>query len=83
MGLYPEKSLAVSDEYQTVSELIKGLEKIKTAEVNNIDVCVKNASGDFIVLRDAAVTLKLIEKTLSDGSKMHDIKMTFTEILPY
>ncbi len=76
MALYPETILERSEQLQTIDELIAALKSIKTRGGNHIDLQV--TSGDqSVTIEDALVGLSLVEKTLSDGSTMHDIRMSF------
>lgn len=80
MSLYPQKSLIQSSEpIQTVDALIAELEKFKTSGTNFIDLTV-SWEDTHTRVNDACVTLELIEKTLSDGSVIHDIQMNFSEV---
>ncbi len=75
MSLYPETILERSEQLQTIDELIAALKSIKTRGGNHIDLQV--TSGDqSVTIADALVGLSLVEKTLSDGSKMHDIRLS-------
>ena len=80
MSLYPEKSLMQSAEVQSIDELIELLIAFKTTGTNNIDLVTMGDDGEMIRYSDALVRVELIEKTLSDDSKMHDIKLTFSEL---
>lgn len=79
MSLYPTQSLIQSEKVQTVDELIDLLERFKTHDVNNIDLSVIT-DDDYVSINDALVSVELLEKTLSDGSKIHDIKLSFSEL---
>lgn len=79
MSLYPTQSLIQSEKVQTIDELIALLKQFKTKGANHIDVTL-NWDGTYTSCDDALVSLELLEKTLSDGSKMHDIKMNFSEL---
>jgi hypothetical protein len=76
--MYPTKSLIQSDKLQTIDELIKALQQFKTSGANHIDLTV-DWDGTYTTANDMLVSLELLEKTLSDGSVMHDIKMNFSE----
>lgn len=78
MSLYPEQSLIQSEKLQTIDELIATLQQFKTQGANHIDVTL-SWDGTYTTLNDALVSVELIEKTLSDDSKMHDIKLNFSE----
>ncbi len=79
MSLYPQQSLIQSSKVQTIDELIAELQQFKTQGANHIDLCVMHGDN-YVSINDALVSLELIEKTLSDGSKMHDIQMNFSEM---
>ena len=79
MSLYPKDSLIQSEKVQTIDELIALLKQFKTRGANHIDLRVFT-DDSYISIDDALVSLELIEKTLSDGSKMHDIQMNFSEL---
>ncbi len=75
MSLYPETILERSEQLQTIDELIAALKSLKTRGGNHIDLQV--TSGDqSVTIEDALIGLSLVEKTLSDGSKMHDIRLS-------
>jgi hypothetical protein len=78
MSLYPTKSLIQSNKLQTIDELIAELQKFKTSGANHIDVSLW-WDDTLTTADDVLVSLELLEKTLSDGSVMHDIKMNFSE----
>ncbi len=79
MSLYPQQSLIQSSKVQTIDELIAELQQFKTHGVNHIDLRVIHGDN-YVSIDDALVSLELIEKTLSDGSTMHDIQMNFSEM---
>jgi hypothetical protein len=78
MSLYPTTSLIQSEKLQTIDELIAELQKFKTQGANHIDVTL-NWEDTYTTCDDALVSLELLEKTLSDGSKIHDIRLNFSE----
>lgn len=78
MSLYPTKSLIQGSKLQTIDELIAELQQFKTKGCNYIDVSL-NWSGTYTSCDDMLVSLELLEKTLSDGSVIHDIKFNFSE----
>jgi hypothetical protein len=78
MSLYPTKSLIQSNKLQTIDELIAELQKFKTSGANYIDVSLW-WDDTLTTADDVLVSLELLEKTLSDGSVMYDIKMNFSE----
>lgn len=78
MSLYPTTSLIQSEKLQTIDELIATLQQFKTQGANHIDVTL-NWEDTFTTCDDALVQVELLEKVLSDGSKMHDIKLNFSE----
>ena len=78
---YPTEVLMQSAEVQQVDELIAILEDFKTGHVNNIEINVEG-QDKRICITDALVKVQLLERTLSDDSKMHDISLTFSEYCP-
>jgi hypothetical protein len=78
MSLEPKESLIQSEGVQSVEELIKLLQEFKTTGTNFMDVKVMS-DGNVISLSDAIVSIELLERTLSDGSKAHDILFKFEE----
>ncbi|TFH40261.1 MAG: hypothetical protein E4H01_16875 [Lysobacterales bacterium] len=79
MSLYPTTSLIQSEKLQTIDELIAILKKFKTRGANHIDLAVIN-DDNYVGIDDALVSVELLEKVLSDGSKAYDIKLVFTEL---
>ena len=79
MSLYPQQSLIQSEKVQTIDELIALLKQFKTRGANHIDLRAFT-DDNYVSFNDALVSIELIEKTLSDGSKMHDILMVFSEL---
>lgn len=78
MSMYPTKSLIQSEKLQTIDELIATLQQFKTQGANHIDVTL-NWEDTYTSADDMLVSVELLEKTLSDGSVMHDIKLNFSE----
>lgn len=79
MSLYPTTSLIQSEKLQTIDELIAILKKFKTRGANHIDLAVIT-DDNYVGIDDALVSVELLEKVLSDGSKAYDIKLVFTEL---
>ena len=75
-----KNSLIQSEKMQTVDELIKVLQQFKTRGCNYIDLFAYDSDGKSITIDGALFELQLLEETLSDGSKAHDIKLTFSEL---
>ena len=72
-------SLIQSEKLQTVDELIATLKQFKTKGCNYIDIFAYDSDGKSITIDGALFEMQLLEETLSDGSKAHDIKLTFSE----
>lgn len=79
MSIYPTESLIQSEKLQDIDELIKTLQQFKTKGCNHIEVVVI-VDDNYINITDALVSVQLLERTLSDDSKAHDIMLTFTEL---
>ena len=79
MSIYPTESLIQSEKLQDIDELIKTLQQFKTSGVNHIELCAM-VDGSYISISDALVSVELLELTLSDDSKTHDIRLVFTEL---
>ena len=72
-------SLIQSEKYQTIDELIAALKVFKTKGCNYIDIVAHDTDGNYLSIDGALVELQLLEEVLSDGSKAHDVKLTFSE----
>jgi hypothetical protein len=79
MSMYPTTSLIQSEKLQTIDELIATLQEFKTKGANHIEV--SSWDGNHLVrITDALVQVELLERILSDDSKIHDIKLSFSEL---
>lgn len=79
MSMYPTESLIQSEKLQTIDELIDTLQKFKTSGCNHIELAVMT-DDSYINIPDALVSVELLERTWSDDSKAHDIKLVFSEL---
>ncbi len=64
---------------KTIDELCALLKEFKTQDGNRIDLR-ERYGDDYSSIKGALTRLKVVEKTLSDGSKVHDIQMNFSEM---